>query len=207
MKLLSLFGILLYCFATEACAETQYFVAIQEKSDLKLSDGSSWTLEVGEVFPFVRWVSASEARGQVAISGDRSYALVQMDDKTLVVPSACMRAVPEKDIATAAMTYRQIVQQSRENNAASNAVAQQMLLNMLKQQQAMLVAPNTGLSDTDRLKMLRALKNADLITSIRASEHLSDEEIIRLMGIYEQRQEQQRLRNLEAEVHRLQQRR
>jgi hypothetical protein len=94
-------------------ASPEYVVAVKGQQGLKLSDGNGWTLELGEVFPFIRWVSVSELRGEAPDPSDKSAALVQMDDLTLIVPSACIQQVEDKDLAAAAMNYRQIVQAHR----------------------------------------------------------------------------------------------
>lgn len=187
MKTLFTLCALFLAVVTDAAAQTQFYIVTKEKSNLKTSDGAVWDLELGEVFPFVRWVSASELKGLAANPADKSYALLQMDNLTLIVPSQNVRPVEEKDVAAAAMTYRQIVQESRANRQVENAE----------------IAARPSLSDNDRFKMLRTLKNANIISSIRGNEHLSDEKIIELMGVLKKKEEEQRLRALEAEVQRL----
>jgi hypothetical protein len=98
-------------------AEPQYAVVIQDETNLRLSNGGGWMLETGEAFPFIRWLSATEFQGGIVDPNDRTYALLRMDDKTLVVPSRRIRLVDPSGLAAAAMTYGQIVNESRKLSA------------------------------------------------------------------------------------------
>ncbi len=164
-------------------------------------------LEVGEVFPFIRYVSAAEVRGGAATPNDKTYALLKMDDKTLVVPSISVRLVEQRDIPAAAMAYRQIVQQSRDQAAkfmqdANEALQLYKGLQELTGRGGGAGGLGTGLSKNDRFRMLSVLREAKIISSIRHAEQMSDAEITRL---YQQALEQQRLRNIENELRRLKQ--
>lgn len=112
-----------------AQSEPQYVIAIKEQQQMKLRDGSGppafdtrldhvrddWTLEVGETFPLLRWVSSSERSGGAPDPHNRDYAAVQIDNHTMVLPSSSIRLVEPRDVTVAAMTYRQLVLAHRDN--------------------------------------------------------------------------------------------
>jgi hypothetical protein len=186
MKILALLASLVLSAVAQAQSETRFYVVVKEQPNLQTSDGEIWNLELGEAFPFIRWVSKAELAGREVDPSDKSFALLQIDDRTIVVPSENIQLVEQKDMASAAMTYRQMVQESRafrKNNPNP---------------------PAARLSNIERIKILRQLKAADLISGIRANQDLSDEQLLELMEVLKKRREEARIRDLEEEVRRLQ---
>ncbi len=129
-----------------------------------------------------------------------------MDDKTLVAPTACFHLVEPRDVPSAVMTYRQIVQQSRKDDME----AKQADAEVLQQFKAMnngsgdTTGQSVGLSKNDRLRMLLVLRDVKMISSIRKNEEMSDAD---LTNLYNQAIEQQRLRATQSEISRPRQQR
>lgn len=172
----TIFALFLLVFAHFSNAQTDtpvYLVAVKGMDGLLLSDGKrTWNLEVGEVFPFVRFVSASELKGGFRNPADTKYVLVQIDDQTFVAPTACFTKVEASQLASAAMAYRKIVLANREQSA-----------------------PTVQLSKTRRSSMLKALRSAGLISTLKDGDSISDEQLI---ALYEKVEADLRLRNIES---------
>lgn len=186
-------------------AQTQYSVAIKQQEVCKLTDGSGWKLEIGEVFPFIRFVSRSELTGGQPDQNDHEFSLLQIDDKMLLAPSSCLQAVPESQIAVAAMNYKKLVDQYRQvlsaNTAASSAQSMQQAAQAMQIINSMQESSNRQLQQqmdllnsmgsrkgggsvnsnrSDRAKMEQTLFNAGLARSLYVARQMSDDELARL---------------------------
>jgi len=108
-------------------ARGQLVVAVKDLPSSKVltgpivdSDGKSredmvslWNLEIGEVFKFGRYCPREEwlknadqcNAPEAKLVEDESYAFMTMGPMWLMVPASVVAAVPEKDVATAAMKH------------------------------------------------------------------------------------------------------
>lgn len=127
--MLILAGLLLS--VTTGLADSPIFlVAIKAEQNAKSTEPASmggWNVEIGEVYQFLRTVSASEYNGGKP-GTDATYVAVAVDDIAVFSRADNFVRVADKDIAQAAMKYNQEVAQNRQmerDSAAQEAQAQQ----------------------------------------------------------------------------------
>ncbi len=101
----------------------QFVVAVREENDVYFTGKNKWKLEIGETFPFVRYMSVSEFNGGTPDHQDKTYSVLKMDGSVLITRSSNIAFVSEADVPSAAMKHQAIVQASRDYDARANASA------------------------------------------------------------------------------------
>jgi hypothetical protein len=112
MKALILAGFLLST-VTGFAQDVHFLVAVKEDQNPRTAN-TGWRVEVGEVYQFVRGMSASEYTGGPS-QADNTYVVLKLDDVQVVSPTANFRPVEDKDMVQAAMKYNQEVVQNRQD--------------------------------------------------------------------------------------------
>lgn len=91
--------------------EVQFAAVVREQSEAPSTTASNvWNLEIGEVFPLVRYISQSEYAGGQPVADDHTYSLLKIADCLIIARTENLALVPQSDIATAAQTHRKIVE-------------------------------------------------------------------------------------------------
>ena len=125
MKTLSILFVLLFCGVAVGNSEPQYVVVLREQKNVQLSGGLHVTLDKGDAFPFVRYLSAAELPGGTANPNDKSNMVLQMDDEIFIVPAAGVRVLEQSEVPAAATTYRRIVEQNRKGDCRATRTSQE----------------------------------------------------------------------------------
>lgn len=90
----------------ERASWPKYVRATRSIQNVKTTLGEGWDLDLGEVYPFVRYMTQREydSDGRVPDSDttDKSYVVLQMDNGVVVVPADAVEALPKTDAAIAA---------------------------------------------------------------------------------------------------------
>jgi hypothetical protein len=118
MKALILAGFLLST-VTGFAQDVHFLVAVKEDQNPRTAN-TGWRVEVGEVYQFVRGMSASEYTGGPS-QADNTYVVLKLDDVQVVSPTANFRPVEDKDMVQAAMKYNQEVVQNRQDEKETQA--------------------------------------------------------------------------------------
>jgi hypothetical protein len=103
--------------------DAPFIVAVKAVQNPK-SNEPAWRIDIGEVYKFVRYVSRTEYQGLAPDANDKTYAMVQMDKVTVIAPADTFAAVPEKDLAQAAMKYGAQVTQNNQPTLPQSATRQ-----------------------------------------------------------------------------------
>jgi len=113
---------LLCCSAPAQDAPVTFVMAVKECKAARTSAPPRWDVDIGEVFPFVRKMTAAEYTGG-ADNSDTTYCVVKMDDKFIYIPAECLVAVPAADLVTAATHYNEEVREYRKHYIAPELLA------------------------------------------------------------------------------------
>ena len=99
------------------------FIVAMKEVDHPRSTDSTWRIDVGEVYKFVRYMSSNEFQGSSLPGRDQAYVVAQVDDVQVVAPAEVFAAIPRKDAVTAAIKYGSEVTEYRQSEKADRAEA------------------------------------------------------------------------------------
>jgi hypothetical protein len=122
MKALILAGLLLST-AIGFAEPPRFLLAVKEEKDAHSTE-KGWSVDIGEVYQFVRKVSASEYNGGTPDSSDQGYVEVQIDDIKVVSLAANFVPVEDKDLLAATTKYSQEVAQHKSQNEVETVLGE-----------------------------------------------------------------------------------
>ena len=172
--LLARTAIILLFSISSLLAQTQFVVAVKEQKDCKVSDGKIWDIEIGEVFPFLRFISRSEMNGGQPDPSDHEFSLLKFDNTTILAPSSCFQPVPDKDVLLATATYKKMLDQDRVDREAFEKRQTQSLAPRFG---GLPNTPSVTSRKSDRARMEQAVWQSGIMPSLYQARKLSDEEL------------------------------
>jgi len=126
MRTLKLFCLLSLTIGRLYADDSVHFlVAIKGEQNVRstvTTANSGWDIEIGEVYQFVRGMSASEYNGGPS-GDDNTYVVIQIGNVQAVAPAVDFLPVAEKDMVEAAMKYNDEVAQDRQTQQTAQSAA------------------------------------------------------------------------------------